>query len=80
MNTRLGKRMRVAIGYRIILLLRTQQDKLYVQITIQQKRIEDLPEGSFRALAAELAYHWSKTLYWFCVANAWVKDPKPRKE
>ncbi len=72
--------MRVAIGYRIILLLRTRQDKFYEAITKYQDLYDVHPEGSFSSLAVQLTYHWSKTLYWFCVANAWVKDPKPRKE
>ena len=72
--------MRVAIGYRIILLLRTRQDKFYANILHYQERLTDIDEGTFGELACTLSYHFNKTLYWFCVANAWVKDLKPRKE
>ena len=80
MKATISRFLQERIGYLIILLLRTQQDKFYAAITYYQKLLEDDREGSFRELAHTLAYHWSKTLYWFCVANAWVKDPKPRKE
>ena len=80
MKTRISKFIQERIGYLIIKILRTQQDKFYGQIITYQRQLEKEQEGSFRELWYTLGYHVSKTLYWFCVANAWVKDPKPRKE
>ncbi len=80
MKATISRFLQERIGYLIIKLLRTQQDKFYDQITIQQNLLNDLQEGSFRALVSELTYHGSKTLYWFCVANAWVEGQTPRKE
>ncbi len=80
MKATISRFLQERVGYLIIKLLRKRQDKFYEQIVTYQRQLEKEQEGSFRELSYTLGYHLSKTLYWFCVANAWVEGQTPRKE